>query len=239
MLIKKAIRKRLDTRNIPHWAPMLFLSLATFTFALALVCARREKDQSFIAKKRDLLDSWSPPLTTRGRYVVDANGKRFRFAGGNWHGASGTYLGDGSIDDPANHHAGEVAYQTVLCLDRVAIDDIVQGFIDLGVNTVRLPFSNEMIHTTDVVPDKALTANPQLKNKTPLEIYDAAVEALTKRGIAVILNNHTNKNRWCCGVDGNERWNTGQTTEEWVDDWILMVKRYKDNARVVGADLYK
>ncbi|PWN32209.1 glycoside hydrolase [Meira miltonrushii] len=181
---------------------------------------------------------WTPPLSTRGRYIVDANGKRFKLIGGNWHGASGTYLGKGDINDPDNHHAGEVAFQTPLCLDRVPIDEIVQSFIDLGITTIRLPFSNEMIHSTTPPPDDALRANPQFRGMTPLEIFDACIKALTKRGLAVILNNHTVKSIWCCGVDVNARWNGAQTDIQWQDDWVFMAKRYQNNSRVVGAELY-
>ncbi|KAE8228752.1 hypothetical protein CF326_g6305 [Tilletia indica] len=185
-----------------------------------------------------LLTSWKPPLSTRGRYVVDANGQRFRMQGGNWHGASGTYLGTGDYSNPNNHHAGEVSYQTVLCLDRVPIDEIVDSFLELGINTVRLPFSNQMIHDTTIVPDAALKANPQLRGMTALQIFDAAVTALTKKGIAVVLNNMTSKSLWCCGADQNSRWNSAQTTAQWQSDWLLMAKRYKGNKRVVGVDLY-
>ncbi|KDN41058.1 glycoside hydrolase family 5 protein [Tilletiaria anomala UBC 951] len=185
-----------------------------------------------------LSDTWKGPLSTKGRYIVDANGNRFRLRGGNWHGASGTYNGNGDINEPANHHAGEMAFQTVLCLDRAPMNEIIQNFLNLGINTIRLPFSNQMIHTTDAVPDSAMAANPQLKGKTPLQIYDEVVSALTKAGIAVILNNHTVKSIWCCGLDQNARWNIAQSDKEWQDDWIMMVKRYKDNNRVVGAELY-
>lgn len=185
-----------------------------------------------------LADSWKPPLSTRGRYVVDADGKRFRFQGGNWHGASGTYDGAGNISDPVNHHAGEMAFQTVLALDRAPMATIIQDFLDLGINTIRLPFSNEMIHTTTPVPDYAVAANTQLRGMTPLEIYDAVIEALTAKGIAVILNNHTVKSIWCCGLDQNSRWNVAQSDQQWQNDWIFLVNRYKKNKRVVGAELY-
>ncbi|MBI0379382.1 cellulase family glycosylhydrolase, partial [Streptomyces albiflaviniger] len=101
-----------------------------------------------------------------------------------------------------------------------------------------LPFSNEMIHTTAAVPDSAVAANTQLRGKTPLQIFDAVVSALSRDGFAVILNNHTNTTRWCCGIDGNERWNSGQSTQAWIDDWVFMARRYADEPRVVGADLY-
>lgn len=172
---------------------------------------------------------------------MDANGIRFRFVGGNWHGASGTYESTtgGSYDDPKNHHAGELAYQTVLGLDRKPIDDIVSDFLAIGINTVRLPWSNEMIHSKKIVPDAALKANPHLRNMTPLQIYDATIKALTKRGIAVVLNNHTVKSIWCCGLDVNARWNIEQTQEQWITDWEFMVKRYKNDTRVIAAELYK
>ncbi|MET8954600.1 cellulase family glycosylhydrolase [Streptomyces sp. NPDC004533] len=183
-------------------------------------------------------DTWQPPLSTRGRYIVDAAGNRFRLRSANWDGAQGSWTGSGSVDDPANHHAGQDSYGIPLGLDRVALPKLLADFHALGINSIRLPFSNEMIHTTAPVPDVAVTANPQLRGKTPLQIYDAVVAALTGDGFAVILNNHTNTSRWCCGIDGNERWNTGRSTQQWADDWVFMARRYASDPRVVGADLY-
>ncbi|MBN6040083.1 glycoside hydrolase family 5 protein [Amycolatopsis sp. 195334CR] len=180
--------------------------------------------------------SWAAPLSTRGRYIVDANGDRFKLKSANWHGASGTWNGEGDINDPATHHAGERAYQTPLGLDRVPIDTVIDGLAELGLNSVRLPFSNAMLHDQNPVPD--LPANPELRGLTPLRVYDRVVERLTARGFAVILNNHTTTSRWCCGVDGNERWNTAQTEQQWQDDWLFLARRYASNKRVVGADLY-
>ncbi|MBB4682892.1 glycoside hydrolase family 5 protein [Amycolatopsis jiangsuensis] len=179
---------------------------------------------------------WTGPLSTRGRYVVDATGSRFKLKSANWHGASGTWNGSGDVADPANHHAGEQAYQTPLGLDRVPIDTVLDGLAELGLNSVRLQFSNAMIHDPAPVPD--LPANPQLHGLTPLEVYDRVVDRLTARGFAVILNNHTTTSRWCCGLDGNERWDTAQTEQQWQDDWLFMARRYASNKRVVGADLY-
>lgn len=178
---------------------------------------------------------WVGPLSTRGRYVVDARGERFKLKSGNWHGASGTWNGSGDIDDPANHHAGEKSEQIPLGLDRASLDEIISSFAELGVNSVRLPFSNQMIRETRTVSD---VEDAALRGKTPLQIYDAVVRRLTERGFAVILNNHTNTSRWCCGIDGNERWNTGQSAATWENDWLFMARRYRDDKRVVGADLY-
>jgi hypothetical protein len=181
---------------------------------------------------------WSPPLSTRGRYVVDAQGDRFRLKGANWDGAQGSWTGSGSVTDPANHHAGQDSHGVPLGLDRTPLPRLLADFHELGINTIRLPFSNEMIHSTTPVPDSAVAANPDLRGRTPLQVYDAVVAALSASGFAVVLNNHTNTSRWCCGLDGNERWNSRQSTRQWADDWVFMARRYASVPRVVGADLY-
>ncbi|MFG2762719.1 glycoside hydrolase family 5 protein [Streptomyces rubiginosohelvolus] len=178
---------------------------------------------------------WTPPLSTRGRYVVDAEGRRFKLKSGNWHGSSGTWNGSGPEDDPANNHAGEVGRRAPLGLDRKPMGEIIADFRELGLNSVRLPFSNRMID--DTRPVAGLAANPELNGLRPLEVFDRAVRALTDAGFAVILNNHSTQTRWCCGVDGSERWNSGQSSEEWIEDWVLLAERYRSNPRVVGADL--
>ncbi|GAA2779829.1 cellulase family glycosylhydrolase [Kitasatospora sp. CM 4170] len=181
--------------------------------------------------------SWTGPLSTRGRYVVDAHGDRFKLKSGNWAGAQGTYQGSGDIGDVNNHQAHQKSNNIPLGLDRTPIAQIMADFHALGINSVRLPFANAMIHDPAAVPDSAVAANPELTGRTPLEVFDAVVAALTADGFAVILNNHTTTYRFCCGLDGNERWNSGQSTQQWVDDWVFMAKRYRDDKRVVGADL--
>ncbi|CAK5282614.1 unnamed protein product [Mycena citricolor] len=182
--------------------------------------------------------SWTGPLSTRGRYIVDATGNRFKLRGGNWHGGSGTYSGSGDWNVDANHHAGENAHTMPLGLQYVPISQIIDSFVELGINTIRLQFSNDMVHNTTVGDPSWVAANPQFSGMTALEVYDAVVDALTARGIAVILNNHTKTSIWCCGVDGNERWDESQSFDAWAADWVMMVNRYKDNKRVIGADLY-
>ncbi|MFE3259825.1 glycoside hydrolase family 5 protein [Nocardia sp. NPDC059091] len=175
------------------------------------------------------------PLSTRGRYIVDEAGNRVKLKSGNWHGSSGTWTGSGDDEDPANNFAQEIGHRAPLGLDRVPLAKIVQDFKDLGLNSIRLPFSNQMI--ADDRPVQGLTANPALNGLKPLEVYDKAVAALTGAGLGVILNNHATTTRWCCAVDGNERWNSGQDTDTWVNDWAFMAARYKGDPGVIGADL--
>ena len=46
----------------------------------------------------------------------------------------------------------------------------IDGLAQLGLNSVRLQFSNAMLHDTRPVPRSA--ANPDLHGLTPLQVYD-------------------------------------------------------------------
>ncbi|WP_371502251.1 glycoside hydrolase family 5 protein [Kitasatospora sp. NBC_00374] len=212
--------------------------LATLATLLALSAGSGEAtDRPAPTAGGRLAASWTGPLSTSGRYVVDATGVRFKLKSGNWEGAQGTWTGSGDPHDPAAHAHGENAENMPLGLDRAPIARILGDFRTLGLNSIRLPFSNALIHDTAPVPDAAVAANPHLRGKTPLQVFDAVVAALTADGFAVVLNNHTTTSRWCCGLDGNERWNSGQSTDQWIADWVFMAERYRADKRVVGADL--
>ncbi len=166
------------------------------------------------------------PLNTSGRYIVDSKGNRFKLKSVNWWGASDRF--------------GVVAG-----LDQQPLSSIVQLINEWGFNSVRLPFSNEMIHDQRPVDPEAVAANPALIGMTRLEVYDHTVNALTRAGILVILNNHTTTAEWCCNYDYNGLWHHkslysskySQTSQMWQTDWVTMAQRYRDNPAVIGADL--
>ncbi|MFG2907464.1 glycoside hydrolase family 5 protein [Kitasatospora sp. NPDC048286] len=230
-------RARPTTRSLPALLAAAALLVGAAPGAAATPTSAATTADPVAMTGAQLAASWTGPLSTRGRYIVDAGGNRFKLKAGNWAGAQGTYEGSGDVNDVVNHQAKQMSNNIPLGLDRTPLSQITADFHALGINSIRLPFANAMIHDSTVVPDSAVTANPQLKGKTPLQVYDAVVAALTADGFAVIPNNHTTTYRFCCGLDGNERWNSGQSTEQWVDDWVFLANRYKANKRVVGADL--
>jgi aryl-phospho-beta-D-glucosidase BglC (GH1 family) len=142
-----------------------------------------------------------------------------KLAGVNWYGASDVkYVAGG--------------------LDKVPAAQVSKTIHDLGFNVVRLPFSNAMLHVTSPVAPGDVAGNPTLVGKTPIEVYDAVVDALTTEGLFVILNNHTTHAMWCCGYDADGLWFTSDYTEEqWIEDWEMLATRYASNLRVIGADL--
>lgn len=101
------------------------------------------------------------PLRTQGRWIVDANGARFKLTAVNWYGA-------------------EEQDHVVSGLDHVALSDLVGLIQASGFNTVWLPWSNEMFENGDFPIDPArLAANPDLQGRTAMDVFEAVVDALT------------------------------------------------------------
>ena len=160
------------------------------------------------------------PLSTSGRFIVDARGQRVRLAGVNWYGF---------------HEDDGVAPG----LDRTDRRTLARRIALLGFNSVRLPFSLWMTEQATPVPDQYLAANPDLSGATPIEVYDACVEALTEAGLIVIPNCHTLDPGWCCAGDDeqglwyNNRWPAAKFFAAWQD----MAARYRSNPLVAGLDI--
>jgi endoglucanase len=160
------------------------------------------------------------PLHTNGRWIVDANGKRFKLASVNWYGA-------------------EEKDYVVAGLDLQPLDSICALIRELGFNSVRLPWSNEMFELNPIVADAKVAANAQLEGMHALDVFDAVIAHLAQQGLVVIIDNHTSNADWCCGDnDGNGLWyNNAYPEASWLSDWRAMVMRYIGQPAVVGVDL--
>lgn len=160
------------------------------------------------------------PLRTSGRWIVDAKGKRFKLASVNWYGA----------DSPDFVVAG---------LDIATLPSIATLIRTLGFNSVRLPWSNELVETNPVVASARLAKNPSLVGMHALEVIDAVVDALAHEGLVVILDDHRSHADWCCDVaHGDGLWYApGYPESSFLADWTTMATRYKSRPAVVGADL--
>ncbi len=160
------------------------------------------------------------PLSTSGRFIVDAGGRRVRLAGVNWYGA---------------HEDLAVAPG----LDRTHRSTLAKTIAMLGFNSVRLPFSLWMTEQTSGVLDKYLAANADLYGATPMQVYDACVEALTGAGLIVIPNCHMLDPGWCCSDDdGNGLWfNNRWPAAKFIAAWQNMAARYASNPLVAAMDI--
>jgi endoglucanase len=160
------------------------------------------------------------PLHTSGRWIEDANNKRFKLASVNWYGA-----------DEADY--------VVAGLDRRPLGALAKLIADDGFNSVRLPWSNEMVETNPIIDSARLAANPDLQGLRALDVLDAVIAALAHEGLVVILDNHVSTAIWCCSnTDGNMLWyNSTYPESSWLADWQTMAMRYLNQPAVVAADL--
>lgn len=147
----------------------------------------------------------------------------------NWYGASDELFVPGGLD--IQHR-----------------DVIAQTIRNLGFNSVRMPYADEMVMLNPEVMPHLVSANPDLVGKRALDVFQASVEALTKAGIAVIVNNHITSATWCCGADPCDAgWRNDhlpkamcrvrQSEEEWIEHWEIIMERFLGNPLVIGADL--
>ncbi len=162
----------------------------------------------------------TPPLHTDGAKIRDAHDCHVQLRSVNWFGAeSGEFVVGG--------------------LDQQPLAKIVGLIVRGGFNSVRLPWSNELLEHDPPVDPALLAANPQLRGKSSMQVFDAVVQALTARGIMVILDNHRSRGDWCCDSShGDGLWHTEAYPESaWLADWKTMVRRYRDVPLVVAAEL--
>lgn len=159
---------------------------------------------------------------TSGNQILDANNKVVRIAGVNWYGFETT--------DFVAHGLWAQDYKSILNAIR-----------SNGYNTVRLPFSNQMVESP-VVPSNISyngsggAINSDLRNLNSLQILDKIVDYAGQIGLRVILDNH--RSEAGNSAQANGLWYAGQYTEQaWINDWTALANRYKGNTTVVGADL--
>ncbi len=169
-----------------------------------------------------------PPLRTQGRYIVDVDGNPVRLASINWYGASDIQQVPSGL---AQRHR----------------DDIAALIRAMGFNSVRLPYSDEMVTTNPPVAAAPVAANPDLAGLPALDVFAAVTTSLTDAGLAVIPNNHITQSTWCCGANlcdagwAND-WlgpacRVRQTEHAWIRNWETVMARFAHNPLVVGADL--
>ena len=177
------------------------------------------------------------PLSTKGPKIIDNVGNEFILKGINWWGINGSH-----IPYSNEHSKGTNTHAIPFGLHVQQLDTIVFAIKQAGFNTIRLPFSNQMLHDTTKTRSEWVGPNSNLVGLTPLEVLDTIIQKLTDQGLFVLLNNHSTTTHWCCNYDFNGLWYGknafySQTTEDWISDWKMLANRYRNNPLVIGADL--
>jgi endoglucanase len=155
-------------------------------------------------------------LRTSGHFIVDSHNCIVRIAAVNWYGM-------------------EYRYFVPAGLDRAPLQSIVNRIRDLGFNTIRLPFSNELVEHNPVVHRK-LTLNPSLNRLHALAVMDHIVAAATRAGVKIILDDQ--RSNGSSSFQHTGLWYTGRFGYgSWLRDWVHLAARYKGNSTVIGFDL--
>lgn len=160
---------------------------------------------------------------TSGNQILDSNGNPVRIAGINWYGFETT--------DEIAHGLWAQDYHTV-------INDIAA----LGYNTIRIPFSNQMVETP-VVPQNFSTSNStgghintDLVGQNALQDLQKIVTAAGAAGLKVILDDH--RSEAGNSAEQNGLWYTSAyPNTNWVNDWVTIAKMFAGNPTVIGFDL--
>src|SRR5215831_3602085 len=148
---------------------------------------------------------------TNGNQILDANNQRVRIAGINWYGFETT--------DEVVHGLWAQDYHAIL-----------NAIKSNGYNTIRLPYSNQMVESP-IVPSNISyfggsgPINTDLKGLNSFQIMDKVIAAAGSDGLRVILVNH--RSEAGNSAEANGLWYTSAYPESaWINDWLTLVNRY-------------
>jgi len=159
--------------------------------------------------------AWRVPLHTEGAEIVDADGHPVRLTGISWFG----------LETPDHAPHGLSARSMTSLLDQVR---------SLGFNSLRIPFSTELLDPGSMPGGIDYDRNPELEGLDGLGVLDALVRAATARGLAVILDRH----RLESGAQSALWYDATYDEARWIEDFRTLAALFRNDPLVVGFDLH-
>ena len=159
---------------------------------------------------------------TSGNQILDSGGNPVRIAGINWYGFE--------TPDEIAHGLWAQDYRAIIADIR-----------NLGYNTIRIPFSNQMVEDPIVPQNLSFynatgPINTDLKGLNALQVLQKIVTYAGQDGLKVILDDHRSEAGE--SAEANGLWYTSTyTSQDWVNDWVTLAKMFAGNPTVVGFDL--
>lgn len=153
-----------------------------------------------------------------GNQLVRTGGHNFRLKSVNWFGAESEVY--------APHGLWSRNYK-----------EVINQIAAMGFNCVRMPFSGDICNEERAVTTGVIDfgLNPDLADKTAIQVLDAIIGYMNEKGIYVVLDHH--RRRAGDGADGSPV-DTTYTLDDWQASWLFMVNRYSSLEFVLGADLH-
>ena len=157
-------------------------------------------------------------LHTSGNQILDSQNKPVQLSSINWFGAESTNM--------VPHGLWTRSYKDMI--DQMA----AQGF-----NTIRLPYSSAMLHSTSLPSGIDYYQNPDLQGLTPIQVMDKIIDYAGQKGMRVVLDHH--RSTAGAGTSENGLWYNSQYPEDArAAARTTLAPRYKNNPTVVGFDLH-
>lgn len=152
---------------------------------------------------------------TSGAQIVDENNQPVRMTGVNWFG-------------------GETSNNTFHGLWSRGYKSMIDQMVELGYNSIRVPFSNDLFKSGTTTNSIDASKNPDLVGLKPLDVIDKVISYAGSKGMRILLDRH----RPDSGSQ-SALWYTSSVSEEtWINDWKTLAAKYKGNPVVIGADLH-
>lgn len=156
-------------------------------------------------------------LSTHGNQIVDANGTPVKIAAINWYGLETPSFAPGGL--------GVQSYKTMM-------NEMVQ----LGFNTIRLPFSLQALDPSSMPSGINYTLNPDLQGLDGLQVMDKIVAYAGQIGMKIILDDH--RASAGSGPNADGLWyDQNYSAATWLSDWKMLAQHYAGNPTIIGADL--
>lgn len=158
---------------------------------------------------------------TSGNQILDANNQPVRIAAINWYGFETTTF--------VAHGLWIADYKAIL--DRIKTS---------GFNTVRIPYSDQMMVQNPVLGTMNINRNgintDIAANATALDVLDKIIAYCGQIGLRVMLDNH--RSNAGNSAQENGLWFTSEYPEStWLANWRALTTRYLGNTTVVAMDL--
>src|SRR5437870_1150925 len=111
--------------------------------------------------------------------------------------------------------------------------DMLRQIAQLGFNTIRLPYTNQLFDPASKPLGINYRLNPDLKGLQGLALMDRIIQGAGSLGVKVILDRHDPTADLRPAL-----WYTDQMPQShWIADWVMLAQHYRGNATVIGADL--
>ncbi|MGL1936308.1 MAG: glycoside hydrolase family 5 protein [Fibrobacterales bacterium] len=155
-------------------------------------------------------------LSRKGTSLYDSKGNKVRLTGVNWFGFE--------TSSKVMHGLWGADYKVML-----------QLMVDLGFNSIRIPWANVIIGDDEAVQVNSYEMNAELVGKNPIEALVVIANEAQRLGLKIILDNHSRVNDAYMTED---LWYTESFSEQqWIDDWKYIADVFKDNDAVIAMDL--